>query len=192
MITRRAFLIGSAATVTLSLVDKFYTFIENHGEPLIEAPKNPSRILYAFPDRDYQLGLDGDPWVIDFPYKNWLEYIVGDCGYETPTKLSDFREICWNYGLTPSQLREPVPDDQQLELVERKGPHADAFHLLDCLEIGPDLDVEGQVVGGLKFYDGPMPGSNYLAVHTEDDISVSILQHRLNQLGQNIKVELSN
>ena len=52
MITRRAFLIGSAATITLSLVDKFYTFIENHGEPLIQAPKNPSGVLYVYPDRD--------------------------------------------------------------------------------------------------------------------------------------------
>ena len=73
MITRRAFLIGSATTVTLSLVDKYYSFIENHGEPLIEAPKNPSSILYAFPDQDYQLALDGDPWDIEFPYESWLQ-----------------------------------------------------------------------------------------------------------------------
>ena len=192
MITRRAFLIGSAATVTMSLVDKYYSFIENHGEPLIEAPKNPSRILYAVPEHDYQLGLDCDPRVINFPYENWLEYLVGDWGCETPTptKLSDFRDIYWNFGLAPSQLREPVPEDQRYEYFDGRGPTADAHHFLERLDIGPDIEIDGEVAGGLIFYEGPMIGSNYVGVHAEDDISLSFLQHRLNQLGQNIKVEL--
>ena len=121
MITRRAFLIGSAATVTLSLVDKYYSFIENHGEPLIEALKNPSSTIYAFPERDYQLGLDGDPFEIAFPYESWIEYLIGDCGCETPTKLSDFRDINWNWGITPSQLQEPVPENHWFEYMERRG-----------------------------------------------------------------------
>ena len=190
MVTRRAFLIGSAATITLSLVDKFYTFIENHGEPLIQAPKNPSGVLYVYPDRDYQLGLNGDPWKIDFPYASWQEYLVEEQGYDNPTKLSDFRAIYRDWGFMPSQLQEPVPWEHVAEMMERRGPGADAFHLLDSLDIGPYLEFDGRVAGGLKFYDGPMPGSNYLGVEAEDDISVSLLQHRPNQLNTGIAVQV--
>jgi hypothetical protein len=38
--------------------------------------------------------------------------------------------------------------------------------------------------------DGPSPGSNYLGVHVYDNLSISLLQHRLNALGEDIAVEV--
>jgi hypothetical protein len=69
-------------------------------------------------------------------------------------------------------IDEIIPMDFWYEAFERSGPHADAHWLLKGLDIGPNLVMNGQVVGGLQFIDGPMPGNNYLAVHAEDEISV--------------------
>ena len=46
----------------------------------------------------------------------------------------------------------------------------------------------GDQVGGLIFYDGPMPGSDYLAVHAECGVTLSLLQHRLNELNTGIRL----
>ena len=69
-------------------------------------------------------------------------------------------------------IDEIIPMDFWYEAFERRGPHADAHWLFKGLDIGPNLVMNGQVVGGLQFIDGPIPGNNYLAVHAEDEISV--------------------
>jgi (p)ppGpp synthase/HD superfamily hydrolase len=58
-------------------------------------------------------------------------------------------------------------------------------------KIGPVLRGRSGEVGELEFMDGPHPGSNYLGVHARDDLSISLLQHRLNVLGTGIAVEVS-
>jgi len=62
---------------------------------------------------------------------------------------------------------------------------------LHSLDIGPDLTGADGTIGGLEFVDGPFPGSNYLGVHCHDDISVSLLQARLVELGENIEVQVA-
>ena len=192
MITRRSFLIGAASSFTLPMFEKFTTFFENHGEPLIEAPEKAGDILYVYPDRDFQMGLNGDPWEPDYPMMTWREMLVEERGYENPTKLSHFRKIRWEWNVSPSMIDEVIPEDFWYEAFERRGPHADAHWLLKGLDIGPNLEMDGQVVGGLQFIDGPMPGNNYLAVHADDEISVSLLQHRLNELKTGVAIELSS
>jgi hypothetical protein len=50
-ITRRQFLLGTTAGLILpSFYEKAYSFFENHGEPLLVAPRQPGEILYACSD----------------------------------------------------------------------------------------------------------------------------------------------
>ena len=43
---------------------------------------------------------------------------------------------------------------------------------------------------GLPLIDGPMPGSNCRWVEVGDLLSVSLLQNRLNELGENVSLEV--
>ena len=192
MNTRRAFLIGASAGLTLTLFDKFFTYIENHGEPLIEAPDWPENTLFAYPNRNFRLGLNGDPDEWDFPYEDWLEYLIYDKGYKGPTKLSHYRKISSDWNLKPTELREPIPFWRVAAIMERRGPGADALNLLKDLNIGPDLNMNEGEVGGLTFYSDPTPIYNYCGVEADNAISLSLLQHRLNELGQEIEIVLAS
>ena len=83
-----------------------------------------------------------------------------------------------------------MPDDWWSEYLDRRGPSAEAHYLLEGLDIGRDLRADGKVAGGLEFIDGPFPGNNYLGVHANDAISVSLLQHELNAISAGIAVKL--
>ena len=192
MITRRAFLIGSCASFTLTFFDKFFTYIENHGEPLIEAPDWPEDDLFVYPNRGYKFGLNGDPDELEFPYESWLEYLMDAKGIQRPTKMSHYREIFRNWNVQPSELAEPVPLERAIAYMERTGPGADAHDLLKDLNIGPDLGMNKGEVGGLTFYSTPTPIENYYGVAADNAISLSILQHRLNELGQDIGIVLAS
>ncbi len=185
-ITRRQFLIsGASAGVGLilpSYYDKVLSFVENHGEPLLEAPTGIIEDLYAdLSFSDYQLNL-GMP-VTELPEMTWREVIERYCNFQvTPENL----EV--ELGITVTDLDKPAKVDSYMDSWCRSdSSNAKAFYLLDSLDIGTELQ-HGNQVGGLVYYDGPMPGSDYLAVHAECDVSLSLLQHRLNELNTGIRV----
>ena len=66
-----------------------------------------------------------------------------------------------------------------------------AHQYLYWLDLGPELVVNGEIAGGLNFYDGPMPGNSYMGVHADCFVSLSVLQHRLNALGENTKLVIA-
>lgn len=63
-ITRWQFLLGTTAGLILpSFYDRAYSFFENHGEPLLIAPKRSGEVLYAcseYVEEGFRLNL-GDP-----------------------------------------------------------------------------------------------------------------------------------
>jgi len=90
--------------------------------------------------------------------------------------------------ITAGDLDNPADEDAYMDYwCGSDSPNAKAFHLLESLDIGTGLRHENQV-GGLVFYDGPMPGSDYLGVHAECAVTLSLLQHRLNELNTGIRV----
>ena len=62
-ISRRQFVLGTATGLILpSYYDKVFTYIENHGEPLIEIPKQAEiELLVVGEYGSFQCHL-GDPW----------------------------------------------------------------------------------------------------------------------------------
>ena len=119
----------------------------------------------------------------ELPEMTWREVIERyHCWPEYWEELKDV------YGMTDADLDKPTDVDSYIDSWCRlDSPNAEAFHLLNGLDIGTELR-HGNKVGGLEFYDGPMPGSDYLGVHAECGVSLSLLQHRLNELKTGIKV----
>jgi len=189
MITRRTFLIGVGTTLTLPLVDRFADHIASFGEPILVPPKEHSGVLYVYPDRDLQIGLNGDPWVL--PPISWREFLTDRLDMEIPSDPEEFEQIEYDWGVTPSQLDEDVDPEIWIEHWSRsESPNARAFDLLSSLDLGPELTGDGMTAGGLQFIDGACPGNDYLGVQADDMISVSLLQHRLNELDTGLVVQL--
>ena len=188
MITRRQFLIGAGSTLTLPLVNKFVLYLEYKGAPLIEAPSNPNDILYVNLDEDYSIELGKFP--DEIPTLTWREFLFERLGYEYPKRLSDFRQLYEEWGVKPHEFDDEYEDYYMDCWIRCESPSAQAFHLLQELDIGPLLSGPGDAVGGLSFIDGPSPCSNYVGVHADDDLSISLLQQRLNDLGTGIAVEM--
>ena len=185
-ITRRQFLISSASAgaglILPGYYEKVFSFFENHGEPLLEAPTLIAEDLYAdLQVSDYQLNV-GRP-ATQIPEMTCREAIKRY--YDSPRVWDDLEG---DFGISVSDLDEPAHEDLYSDAWCRvDSPNANAFHLLQNLDIGADLQ-HGDEVGGLIFYDGPMPGSDYLGVHAECAVSLSLLQHQLNELNTGIRV----
>ena len=184
-ITRRQFLIsatsGGVGLILPSYYEKVFSFFENHGEPLLEVPSRFDEDLYAdLQGSDYQLNL-GNPDV-DLPELTWREVV------ERYHWRGYWEELKSEYGMTQADLDRPAWEDAYLDAWCRKdSPNAKAFHLLEGLDIGTELR-HGNKVGELLFYDGPMPGSDYIGVHAGCGVTLSLLQHRLNELKTGIRV----
>jgi hypothetical protein len=184
-ITRRQFLISTASggvgLILPSYYEKVFSFFENHGEPLLEAPTLITEDLYADLQADYQLNI-GLP-ATEYPEMTWREVFRRYHGW-----LPEPDELEEDFALTPADLDKPADIDAFFDSWCRTdSPNAQAFYLLNRLDIGNELR-QGDQVGGLIYYDGPMPGNDYLGVHAECAVTLSLLQHRLNELKTGIRV----
>lgn len=188
--TRRAFIVGAGSALTLPIVSKFEWFIRNEGRPLIEVPRHPVDTLFVGLYSHGQITLG--PEISSPPTITWREYLTQNEAWgDLPTRRSELREICNEYGIEPESLDSECDSEFWIDSWGRtESPNARAYHLLSTLDLGPELCGGPGEVGELSFVDGPAPGNDYLGVHVYDDLSISLLQHRLNELGENIVVEV--
>ena len=182
-ITRRQFLLSTAGAAAGFILPSFYTraleFLDQFGEPLLESPQIVRQKLIVCSDRDNELNL-GDPYC-EPPPLSWREYAEKYYG-------GDLQELEENWGLDRAQYDEKAPWDVVADAwIRNDSPNAKAYRLLDSLDLGPDL-TGPNAVGGLIFTDGPCPGNDYLGVSVVDEISISLLQQRLNDLGTGIRI----
>lgn len=173
------------------------------GQPLI-LPRHSkaSSIIYAVYDYgDYTLHF-GDPDA-EPPVPTWEEFIDSrgvnlDCDEERWEILEQYFHWYRSEG-------EPEPDiplgdpidggalefymDWDFEL--RESPMALAYHYLNDLPLCPGDDGNvGDPLGELDFIQGDRPGSNLTYVQASDLASLACLQHRLNELGKDIHIEI--
>ena len=133
---------------------------------------------------------------MDFPddltYRQALdEYHVVWYPEDEPLTSSDYKELYYEYGISPRDIDQPADSEFYLDLWARKdSSNARAYHLLECLDIFDYNDEQGHFIGGLQFIDGYHPGNDYLGVRSSDGLSASLLQARLLELNQNIAVRL--
>ncbi len=182
-ISRRQFIIGTAAGLILpAYFDRLFTFYENTGEALLEAPGKTEIDLVALDrgDGTYQLNW-GDPYeeppemtVREFAIRyfgseeEWL-----DCnGYEDDDfdRVMDFWDVVDSWAYNDS-------------------PNARAYRLLEDLDLGPQL-TGAEAVGEINFIDGACPGVDYLGAHAPTQLDIALLQKRLNDLDTGIRLTL--
>ena len=184
--TRRQFLLSTVGAAGGFILPSFYAraleFVDQFEEPLLEPPKRVVDEITICASLGGELNI-GEP-AEQIPDMTWREFLTR---YH-PGSLDEFE---FHWGLEEAQLDDAAPWDTVLGSWGRvDSPNARAYHLLESLDLGPDL-TGPKAVGGLSFIDGSCPGVDYLGVTVEDDISISLLQQRLNDLKTGIKVSLA-
>ncbi len=185
-ITRRQFILSTAGAAAGFILPSYYIraleFLDQFGKPLLRHPEIITDDLFVRDEGSHLLMHLGDP-ELGPPEMTWREFLEE---YH-PYALED-PEGEW--GVLESDLDELVDSEFVVESWARSdSPNAQAYYLLESLDLGPDLSGS-DAVGGLVFTNCPMPGSDYLGVAAEDHVSISLLQQRLNDLGTGIRVVL--
>ncbi|HCY13950.1 MAG TPA: hypothetical protein DG414_08955 [Gammaproteobacteria bacterium] len=185
---RRQFLIRTVAASSQLILPPFFdralAFVENHGEPLLEAPVEPIKTLYA------AYREEGVYWIIDGlmpkeipPAITWREYflLTGD----------DVVSGIENWELEPGQLDEPMGYwVWETYWCYNLSPNAIATRYLSDLDLGPEFGSCGEAKGEIRFWDAPMITSDCRWAEIDDLLSLSLLQNRLNELGENVSLEV--
>jgi len=96
------------------------------------------------------------------------------------------------FGIDPDGTIDGVALDRwetHQELIE--SPAASAFHYLRDLPLDDDRGLGGSSpLGELSFIQGDRPGSNLTYVEAPDLATLACLQHRLNEIGENLAIEI--
>jgi len=180
-ITRRQFLLSTAGAAAGFILPSFYTrvlaFVDQFGEPLLESPPLVREELIVCTDRFNELNL-GDPYY-EPPPITWREYADKYYG-------GSLEELVENWEIPARAIDKEVPWDVMIDaFIRTDSANAKAYRMLESLDLGPKL-TGPDAVGGLVFTDGACPGNDYLGVAAEDDVTISLLQQRLNDLGTGV------
>jgi len=184
---RRKFLLAASSALPGLILPSFYeravAFLENHGEPLLEAPPRVDRVLEVH--ADYGDLFSFGPPLVGPPVLTWRQvierYHAGFGQY-----LMD------NYDLEPSDLDCEADEDSYLDdWYSKDSPYARAAAWLESHGFG-SRDGKGRVVGGIVFDDDVgMGGCATFKAFAQCPNSVALLQHQINERGLGVKLALA-
>jgi hypothetical protein len=184
-VSRRTFMTGLVSFFGVASSDALTKKIQDRGTPLLLVPKSIEKTLRVFEGGTVFYSEDGygnkrptwrevlleEGWPVNDP--DQISRILSERYMETEDELDQqVSDVCWPmvHGVTWS-------------------PMARAVRLLERLKVGPKLTSKNRGVGQLNFHYGDNhPGSNDIWVEVEDDLSVSLLQARIIELNQPIKI----
>jgi hypothetical protein len=192
MFDRRQFLIGAAGSLlTAAFVRKAKVFSLRNDEPLLTPPvRRAEETLFINSgfrdDASWRLSL-GPIDVEAPPPPTWREHLAS-LGVPLVTE-DDVRRACDARGMEPEELDARVEGFSWEDGWDNfTGPQASAFHLLKSIGLGP-ADSPLRREGEIDFEEfGGAPGNSYTWVELRDDLTASLLQARLIELGFPIKV----
>lgn len=195
---RRSFLIRATgvmgALVTTQFLKDAQWLIANQDKPLLILPKQRVvETLYAAPNEGrFALFLGSKPNEYVDPEFTWGEFGNTAWGHSEMDTIEYLRE---NFGHCKCEAEERLnarADNAEVFdwWLRHQSPNALAYNHLEGLDLGPEFGGRGKTAGGIKFTDGFHPGNETLWVEVPDLLSISLLQGRLNELGQGIKLEL--
>jgi hypothetical protein len=185
--TRRSFLLGTAGAAAGLIIPSYYQraleFLDETGVPLLEPANTNAVPLYAGRS-------------------------VSVCGYELSTMpefpefpewtLQDFADrygaddLYWSYEEGEIDFAEPVDWSHELfyeKWYQCESPVTHAYDLLKGIDLGPELTA-GAGKGEVLVWNAPSPASCYQGVEAVDEISISLLQKRLDDLGKNFAIHV--
>lgn len=201
-ISRRRFLANAAAglggwLVSPSIAQQILVAFHEHGTilPVEVRSRWQVRELFASPQSGNYVITEGPPLLdVDQIWPTWSDFLEGR-GVDSydPAQV---REWMTEYGYydpdfdeeyEPPNLEAPIDNDlfynSYLEY-DYVSPEQLAFDYLGRLPLECDTVRGPSEWGGLTFYSGPGPGSNYTGVHADNLAVISGLQQRLLQLGE--------
>jgi hypothetical protein len=150
---------------------------------------------------DYTLHF-GDPDA-EPPLPTWEEFIDSrgvdlDCDEER----FDFLEQYFSWDRSSGDPEPDIPLNEEIDggaldfymewdFEMHGSPMAMAYRYLADLPLGDSgKALAGDPLGRLRFIEGPHPGSNLTYVEAPDLATIACLQHRLNELNENIRIEI--
>jgi len=185
--SRRGFLIGAGSLLTMAFVSDARSFILRTSQPLLPVPVQVAQTLHWYDSDEEGYLLTLGPWTDEPPpAPTWRELFVSD-GIAHRTE-SDAKEIWSDHGIWPEGYDELVDEEYWWDRFEIKdSPWAEAHRLLSNIDLGPDRkSARGPV---LEFHEGDgHPGDSSFWVNAKDELSLSLLQARLIDLGMPIKI----
>ena len=192
---RREFLVGVGTLLTSAYIAKAEWFLEHQKSvvPLIKPAQAEETLYFVNTGFGYELRLNTIEF--EFPeltFRQMLERYYGvDLPNDRALKISEYRELYYEHGVSPRDLDEIADFDWYVDAWGRRDAcNAQAYHRLEHLDLFDYGSRGGKLIGGLNFIDGCHPGNDYLGVTADDALSASLLQARLLELDEKIKVEL--
>ena len=192
MLSRRGFLIGAGGLLTAAFMKDARAFIRRNEAPLLAAPPRTAHTLYwEWPDGldEPQLFLDVEP-IANAPepptWREFLSSMVDAKDYTASEIKLRFEQLGFHRGQLDQEM-DALWWEMHYDRIS--GPLARAYHLLDKLDLGPDL---GRTAGGphLQFMEGGGNMFDYsLHAHASDMLALSLLQARLIDLNLPVKIE---
>ena len=197
LMDRRSFLIGASSILTTAYLDKANWYLRNKNAvvPLANPDDAVSEIFFVNNGYEYELFFDTPEFdVPQFTNREALErYGCFSVPKGSVIPLSTFKDIYDNFGIRPKELDEYVQDDYFFECwARRDSNNARVYNFLYDLDLFGSKHANGLRRGDLQFIDGYHPGNSYLGVNSNDPVTASLLQARLEELGHKISVEIVN
>ena len=127
------------------------------------------------------------PWTLEPPpAPTWREFFISE-GIAHQTE-ADEEEVWSHYGIWPEYYDQTVCEKYWSDRFEiEDSPCAKAYRLLRKIDVGPDQKFARGP--HLEFHEGDRhPGDNSILVNAKDQLSLSLLQARLIDLGMPIKI----
>jgi len=180
-LSRRTFLSGLSTLFGAASMPDLRKRILDAGRPILLEPELVAKKLLVY--EGGQLGL-GDHWINNFPRRTWNQYFADLGAHST----EDLEKLAYEWDV--EDVEELIDDDNWEGIYEMHyDPMPAAYHLLRNLNIGPKSLAIHPRNGRLDFFAGSNhPGSNDLWVEAYDDFTVSLLQARLIELRQPIRI----
>ena len=185
--SRRSFLLGAGALIGTAFIKSARTFIGDTGQPYLLPVGSAEHTIYYEPVDDFwQLSL-GAPKLLAPEPPLLIESLrlhgeVLDCQAEIDTYCA---ETGWTERELFSQM-DAYEWEDQWEF--RQSPAAQAFSFLSRYDLFPE--GKGlQRVGSVRFMEFPNPMSSARYVEVHDELSLSLLQARLNELNLGVEVK---
>ena len=155
---------------TLHAVREKYGFLLLFGEASTKPTWREYIVDYLYIDINNKASVD-----------KWMREMVScDPDFEDDFDLDD--EISW--GVWQEWIHWNSNPDSSRE--------AQAFHYLSDLPLSDGSKFESAPLGKLSFIEGDSPGSNLTYVQAAAWATLACLQHRLNTLEENVKIEITD
>jgi hypothetical protein len=211
---RRSFLslsglISGSILIPASLASRIRETCIGNRQPLLIPPPVAGRILYAVKGwgGEYTLKLGS----LEGPSPPTLGEYLEDKGWDLHSEGSIRTYLREYKGYSDDEIRERLEagetlddivgdldapldgydlDDWDDKVLASESPEALAFHYLEELPLADESGHEGHQLGELNFTEGDRPGSNLTYVEAADLATLACLQHRLNDLNEDIAIEI--